>query len=382
MRLRFVVRALALVVFGIVGCQAIAGIEDRRYEPLEAGTGVGASALCKTYCKEVMQACTGDAAQYTTEDACLGVCARLPEGDQANKDEPTGNTVLCREAQARSASRGEEPETYCKSAGPGGETLCGDACDGYCKLFDAVCGDTNVAAPLPNCVDLCNKLLPPGNLTNPAGSEQGDTLACRLYHVSAAAAADDPTEHCGHARLANPTANCIDMDQSADCDTYCKTVEAICGLPNEDGGTYAVYEDDAQCHAVCNALQLGMATDTTMNTVGCRTYHSYNAILLAMPELHCPHAGPGGDGHCGTDNCESYCRLAEAACPTDFKDHFGTEADACMTECEKVPGAKMDSGYSVNAPDGNTVQCRLLHTARAFADQKECAAALGTATCK
>jgi hypothetical protein len=82
------------------------------------------------------------------------------------------------------------------------------------------------------------------------------------------------------------------------------------------------------------------------------------------------------------DNCESYCRLAEAACPTDFKDHFGTEADACTTECEKVPGAKMDSGYSIHAPDGNTVQCRLLHTARAFADQKECAAALGTTTCK
>jgi hypothetical protein len=383
MRLRIAIRMLALAGLGVLGCQAIAGIQDRIYEPLEGGTGVAANPFCTTYCNEVMQACT-DSAQYTDMDTCLAVCAKLPDLD---RHEPTNmNTVACREAQARDALKGEEVASICKSAGPAGDNACGTGCESYCALFDAVCSD-KVSAPVPNCVELCDKLLPPGDETNVAGTAMGNTLACRLYHVSAAAASKDPTEHCGHARLANPTLNCIDTDTNVDCDTYCNTVETICGLPDSDGGTDAVYDDDAQCHAVCGALKSAPTTDMTMNTVGCRTYHAWNAVLLALPDQHCPHAGPGGDGHCGPDtpggdgNCESYCRLVQAACPTDFKDHFAGGADACMTECEKVPGAKPDSGYSVNTPDGNTVQCRLHHTAKAFADQKECAAALGTTVC-
>ncbi|HVW24848.1 MAG TPA: hypothetical protein VHC69_05730 [Polyangiaceae bacterium] len=375
MRARSAVRAFALAALGAVGCQAIAGIENRHYEPLEAGTTkTTASALCKTYCKEVMDACTGANAQYTDMDTCLGVCAELKPGEI---HEPSGNTAACREQQARNAQMGE-PETYCKSAGPSGDPMCGTACESYCDLFASICSKVETA--LPNCPDLCKELLPDVDV-NPAAADTGDTLECRFYHVSAAAAASDPTVHCGHARLANPTSNCVDTTP-ASCDHYCQVVTATCDGSSTDAGRDSVYESTEQCHDVCNALPaLGSNTDDGVDSVGCRTYHAFNAVLYQMPDVHCPHAGPGGDGACG-DNCTSYCELVAKACPTESKDHFGTDADACKTECGKLDGVKAGSGYNIDTPDGNTVQCRLLRTARAFHDNTQCAAALGAAPCK
>jgi hypothetical protein len=199
-------------------------------------------------------------------------------------------------------------------------------------------------------------------------------------------ASTDPTTHCQHARIVPATDPCADppMDKP-DCVDYCRIVQGACGNPDVDGdagsSSTAVYDSTQECMDVCNALPRGLNKDMDgHNTVGCRKYHSYNAV--ADPNTHCPHAGPAGDGVCSMDNCESYCQLAAVACPDDFESHFGSDANACKTECEGLDGAAAGAGYSVFGPDGNTVQCRLRATARAFETPSLCDAALGGAPCQ
>jgi hypothetical protein len=154
--------------------------------------------------------------------------------------------------------------------------------------------------------------------------------------------------------------------------------------------TNAQYEtttvNDEQCLAACTSLPPGANEDTSVNTVGCRLYHAYNALL--DPETHCPHAGPTGDGHCGTVNgsdnsiCESYCQIVAAACHDDSLAAFQTAT--CASVCNSLPDAKRNSSYAVAAGQagGNTLSCRMLHAVRAAAgDTSSCSAALGNAPC-
>jgi hypothetical protein len=147
----------------------------------------------------------------------------------------------------------------------------------------------------------------------------------------------------------------------------------------------AVYESPEQCLAACEVLDPGSNGDSIVNTVGCRQYHSYAALLA--PQIHCPHAGPTGDGYCGADseqvtaNCVSYCSLLKESCQADFATSF-RDSSECQAACSQLSGAAAQSGYSVvQAETGNTLECRVLHALRAFSDPSACAAALGGAPC-
>lgn len=393
---RLCFRIIALAPFVAAGCQALAGIEERHYQPLvEAGAGREAGAggeagptaepseACKKYCKHVMEACTLNDRVYTTIDVCYGVCAKLDEG---NVNEFAGtNTVACRDDQAQSAAIGET-KMYCPNAGPGGGDACGPDCESYCKLYADTCADE--FPPLDNCLSACAvlKRSPPFNAVS---DYTGDSLDCRLVHVSVATT--DKAMHCPHARIAPPTGPCADDSKKPPtCEDYCRMTLGACGVGESDGGAeHAQYDSRDECINVCGALTLGLNNEQSGNTVGCRLYHTYNALGISLS--HCPHTGPTGDGHCadaptdterGSDNCDPYCQIVAKACPEESKAHFGTVKDGCHTECAKLDGVGIDSGYSIHAPDGPTVQCRVLHATRAFGNRKECAAALGEETCK
>lgn len=366
-------RLLLLFVL-IAGCQAIVGIEDHVYEVTPASTA------CVDYCNVVTTACQGTNAVYSGMDTCLGVCALLPPGDSI--EAVADNSVACRKRQAESARDQMEPSFYCPRAGPGGGTgqgACGSNCASYCYLLKAACPDQG--APLTDCEKQCSALRSDGTF-DVVANHSGDTLECRLVHVSSATV--KPDEHCPHADL-HPTAPwCLD-DQTAapDCQNFCRLEMAACS------GDLAVYESMAQCLAVCANLPAGTNGDRDQNTVGCRQWHSYNSLLDAMS--HCPHTGPGGDGHCGADqpddttNCHSYCILLQKACGMDFDASFPTGMPACQRDCSTkldALGAKRDSGYKVSAGQmGNTMACRLLHVSRALTDATECPSALGGGSC-
>lgn len=137
------------------------------------------------------------------------------------------------------------------------------------------------------------------------------------------------------------------------CEAYCTAVTKNCT------GEVAVYASKDVCVAACKNMPVGKLADTSGNTLGCRTYHAGAAAgSMENAVMHCPHAGPGGAGYCGS-NCEGYCNLAQGACDT-----YESTA-ACSTACA---GFSDMEPFTAKAVTGNTLQCRLYHASVASAD--------------
>jgi hypothetical protein len=344
----------------IAGCESIVGIEDRTYGP----GGKAPSQQCIDYCNAALANCIGDYALYTGMDTCLGVCAQLPAGDST---ELRSNDVVCRAAQAALAKSTGEPALHCPRAGPGGANFCGTDCESYCLLLRNSCpGEFDL---VPSCVAKCAALRDEKRF-DVLKDHDGDSLQCRLVHVSSATV--KPVDHCPHAAFRPSEPWCHDKGPVL-CEDYCRIVGAACTAE------FAQYETKDQCMKACAALpagQLSFADDKT-DTVGCRIYHSYSSA--SAPETHCSHSGPGGDGHCGTTNCPSYCAIAKAACPAQFATAYPA-AGECETECAGLDGAGPDTKFSVTNTD-RPLHCRMVRALRAFADPTQCGAAVGNAPC-
>lgn len=207
--------SLALAMVGGVACSNLLGLEERKLDPTfdnggnggtggsagtagTGGTGGTANELCDQYCDEVLANCTGQLVQYPNREQCLAICAAIPVGDG-----PNGNTMTCRLQQAISARTSGEPVEHCAAAGPGGANatglaICGSNCEGYCGLMEDVCPDAfgSVGA----CLQECSSLPDLGGFNS--GIDKGNSVQCRLWHVSAATQAVFP--HCEHAAGAQP----------------------------------------------------------------------------------------------------------------------------------------------------------------------------------
>ncbi len=146
-----------------------------------------------------MSNCTGPFAVYTSRDACLSVCAYMPEGQQGDRDV---DSVQCR-LRAATIAKDEVPH-YCPIAGPGGNGGCGTNCASLCALREGVCAGlskTNEQACLKECATLQD--LATFSVDLSANQYAGPHVQCRLYHVSAAAS-DDAEQHCLHVDGAAP----------------------------------------------------------------------------------------------------------------------------------------------------------------------------------
>jgi hypothetical protein len=368
--------AAAGVLGGVFGCQSIADIPDVAY-----------SARCSEYCDQELNVCAGVASQYEDRRTCLEVCSVLDRNANGS-DAKAGNTVPCRLERLRSAAQSQDAPAdllhYCTESGPGGGSACTLAqnapdCEGYCALYGAACGGDSrnpFMGQLPNdnagsqsdCIEKCHAVQPvtiadkdDSGYTWQSGRVSGDTLGCRLYFVSAAVV--DPKANCDLAGL-RPAGACLGQGQEPSCPNFCLALTTACQ------GDLKVYEDAAQCEAVCEATDAGTKQSTdAVNTIGCRTAHAFNALLIS-PHDHCPHIGPLGAGVCGDakkgGNCEAYCSLAEAACADAFTSNYGSHAE-CVEQCLELPGAEKGD-YSVKdaKKGGDTVQCRGLAVSQAL----------------
>jgi hypothetical protein len=151
------------------------------------------------------------------------------------------------------------------------------------------------------------------------------------------------------------------------CDEYCETVMENCPGPLQ------VYTSARVCGEICRQFAVGVLGETTGHSIHCRLEHAHLAVDTGEPEIHCPAAGPGGDGICG-DNCQGYCSLMTAFCdPVDVR-----LAD-CRTACGDVPD---EGGYDIRDTLGDTVQCRLYHVSAAALDAAlHCPHAIGRELC-
>ena len=331
--------------------------------------------LCDEYCEVVMEACPQD---YVTRDTCLGVCTLLPEGD-LNEASQT-NTVACRlnAAKAAPAVSEREREVMCQAAGPGGGGVCGSNCESYCLLAEQACGDQ--LPSLRDCERAC-EALGDSNRYDATLDHAGDTVQCRLVHLSSATV--EPEPHCGHAGL-HATLWCVDEEPS--CEAYCRITQAACQ------GDRAVYRSESECEAACALLDLGATDDDIQDTVGCRTWHAKSALF--DPDNHCSHAGPTGDGHCGIDSdagfaaCAPYCRVVEAACPEHFAEVWDS-SDECLESCnesDEAFGAAADQRYAVASAEtsGATLGCRVAYAVGLLTqpdDPELCPMAFGAGAC-
>jgi len=411
----------ACFLLALVGCESLIGLEDRTLVDAQADGGDGpdadagntaradggdaaradagegdtSSELCREYCAEVTKACTGDYAVYSSEALCLQVCAELPEGDA-----PEGNTVMCRLEVARFIT---EPAADCPAAGPGGAGRCGENCESYCGLLDRVCEEyrsPNVQRCIEQCAALRDRDKDPGlgpdesrfeAESSTSRDHNGDTVQCRLFHVSAASAPLGASAHCWHAQLAprplegstNPCLGEVDQVEPR-CEDYCRIIAVACS------GSDAVYESEAQCLAVCEAMPIGELADSGgQNTLGCRATHAYNA-LVGDPVTHCPHAGPSGSSVCG-DDCESYCAQLSDACSDGFAEQYGDDprdANAsCVSDCAELLEGEAKLQYAVadeRIDELPELGCLVRAVARAqeTPTSTQCQIALGLSDCQ
>ncbi|HEX3594142.1 MAG TPA: hypothetical protein VHU80_03545 [Polyangiaceae bacterium] len=138
---------------------------------------------------------------------------------------------------------------------------------------------------------------------------------------------------------------------SALCADYCAKAIANCT------GDFELYPSLSFCLAVCKALPPGTRTDITGNTVGCRLHLAESAAAIEK-SFNCSAAGPGGNGVCG-DNCDSWCTIEAAICPTIYASN-----DDCLTACRTFP---VLGTYNDTLPtqSGNSFECRLYHVTAA-----------------
>ena len=82
---------------------------------------------CSDYCTDIMATCTGDNAQYASNDECLSSCSGF---STAGADGDTsGDTLQCRVYHAGAAE--SDPATHCSHAGPTGGGVCVSAARTY-----------------------------------------------------------------------------------------------------------------------------------------------------------------------------------------------------------------------------------------------------------
>jgi hypothetical protein len=131
------------------------------------------------------------------------------------------------------------------------------------------------------------------------------------------------------------------------------------GDGSSDGGspdptkTNQQYNGRENCMDACKTFPVGKAGDAAGNTLGCRLTHA--TLAGSDPKTHCPHAGPGGDGTCGTA-CDGYCQLVKMYCTGDAG-IYSSDA-ACHARCSATTD---DVRFNIAVQDGNHVACLLYH---------------------
>jgi len=153
----------------------------------DSGSGSGGALTldCASYCGAIQTRCTGAVQQYASLQNCMDTCADFTAGALTDM---SGNTLGCRVAHTELAA--DDPTTHCVHAGPSGGDTCGTTCEGFCAVAPVECPSEWTAN---QCATRCGGI----NSSPPySTSSTGNTIECRLYHLTMAAT--DPTNHCPH----------------------------------------------------------------------------------------------------------------------------------------------------------------------------------------
>jgi hypothetical protein len=200
--------ALTALCAAFAGCRQVLSIEQREYDPSLADAGTDADAQvdtlsCEYYCQLITDTCKGSNKQYSTIEACIGLCSTFPEG---KLDDEKGNTLGCR-IHVLETTKAMIESSDCAAAGPGGDGVCGSNCESFCSSMQTVCPQGFESED--DCMDVCTPLIECGNYHVTSSTPDNPSIQCRLYHMSAAAInilsaekgelTDSQLNHCPHA---------------------------------------------------------------------------------------------------------------------------------------------------------------------------------------
>lgn len=202
-----------------VGCRtfhAVSAAEDPQMHCAHAGPAGGGvcGGDCESFCTIAMDACTGELAPWPDFEACTADCGGFARTPAYSSAVMSGDSYACRLYHATLAAL--QPEPHCSHIGlvsdvctdaavatdtggsSGGDTEGGlpQSCDAYCEAYLATCTaieGQDVYADTAACLATCASW-PAGA----PGDVDGNSLACRIYHVELAASVD-PEIHCPHA---------------------------------------------------------------------------------------------------------------------------------------------------------------------------------------
>jgi len=280
---------------------------------------------CAQFCSDYNVTCMGLALAndiYATMQACMNECMMFPmdnnclDGDVSN---PTacgsGNSYGCRRYHLNVANMSTaNAGTHCPHTTPLSSptalintdpnavngTVCNTTVMGqmqngllsdFCNqvVNPRVCGSYLNGLTESTCVEFYEHLVGTTDVSNyadgtgsspprqfPLAAVNGNTLACRRYHVQVARDSGDTATHCPHALMGGTTGGC-----SSDCDFYCAMGTLIC--PSEF---------NSNCMSDCSSkVPTAMNYSITTNKdIVCRMYHlSVASQSAANAMMHCPH---------------------------------------------------------------------------------------------
>lgn len=238
--------------------------------------------------------------------------------------------LLCAASALSNGACSGDTDTSAIDAGNNADALCVS----YCIAVMTNCIGSNKLYPdSESCLATCAAI--PGDEIETSGN----TVKCRTYHAGIAGLMD-ATDHCGHAS-ASGGGVC-----GTKCEAYCSQIQTNCT------GVDASFADRKSCIAACAAMPEGLPSDTTGNTVECRTYHA-SFPAAADSTLHCPHSGTSSDNDICGGLCDAYCDQVMANC--SGANELYIDRATCISTCRTfTPGAFDDQS-------GDTTQCRIYH---------------------
>lgn len=239
------------------------------------------ASCCNTdaMCNDSM-VCTADScntsAHTCTNSAIAGCCTTMAECNDSNvcTDDACNGSNVCTHTN-NSAS--------CAGGGTCGGGIClpPPTCAAYCTAVQANCTAGNAQySSMANCMDACTRW---GWAVGTLADANGNTVGCR----QAAATAGSP-----NCAAAGPTGGAV--CGASLCDDFCAAELTICTAGS------AQYADMATCLSNCGAYTVGVVTDTSGDTLGCRTYHleAGSTGVAGDVSTHCPHTSMSGGGVC------------------------------------------------------------------------------------
>ena len=328
--------------------------------------GDACGTYCENYCHLAMTNCTGGAALYDDNAACMTACADIStDGHFSDKGHDNIQCRIYHLGVAGSDIEGGSDVTHCPHGAVDGGGVCvaqAPTCGDYCAGVTAACTGDNVQyGSEADCVAYCETWgqLDPGTADDTAGN----TIGCRTYHASVASeSADNAVIHCPHA---GPHGGDV-------CGSWCENYCDLAG--NNCSGEQELFADKGVCMAACEGFPAdGAGGDSDGDSVQCRIYHlgvAGSDLAGGSDATHCPHGAVDGGEVCvdAPATCDSYCALVMTNCQ-EGNQQYGT-TEACVAYCETW--SQMPQG-DVGATSGNSIECRNYHAGVAGGSAAEAA---------